>query len=205
MSRIVLFNKPFNVLSQFTDKGTEGSERITLSKFISVPDVYPAGRLDRDSEGLMVLTNDGQLQAQISSPRFKQPKTYLIQVEGDPSDEDLDRLAKGVELKDGMTRPAEVSRIDEPPFLWERNPPIRVRKAIPDSWISVTITEGRNRQARRMTASIGHPTLRLIRFRVGEWTLDGLQPGESRMIETKAKPMDRHLRQKPRYPRPRSK
>lgn len=205
MSRIVLFNKPFNVLSQFTDKGSEGSARETLSKFINVPDVYPAGRLDRDSEGLMVLTDDGQLQAQISSPRFKQPKTYLVQVEGDPSDENLALLAKGIELKDGMTRAAQVSRIDEPPFLWERDPPIRVRKSIPNSWISITITEGRNRQVRRMTAAINHPTLRLIRFRVGEWSLDDLKPGEMRVIETKAKPMDRHLRRKPRYPRSRSK
>lgn len=204
MSRIVLFNKPFNVLSQFTDKGSEGSTRETLSKYINIPDVYPAGRLDRDSEGLMVLTDDGQLQAQISNPRFKQRKTYFVQIEGEPSDETLAVLAKGIELKDGMTRPAEVSRIQTPPFLWERDPPIRVRKSIPDSWVSVTITEGRNRQVRRMTAAIGHPTLRLIRYRVGAWSLDGLQPGEMRLIETKAKPMDKSLRQKPKYPRSRS-
>ena len=204
MSRIVLFNKPFNVLSQFTDKGSEGSTRETLSKYINIPDVYPAGRLDRDSEGLLVLTDDGQLQAQISNPRFKQRKTYFVQIEGEPSDEILAVLAKGVELKDGMTRPAEVSRIQTPPFLWERDPPIRVRKSIPDSWVSVTITEGRNRQVRRMTAAIGHPTLRLIRYSVGAWSLDGLQPGEMRLIETKAKPMDKSLRQKPKYPRSRS-
>jgi len=204
MSRIVLFNKPFNVLSQFTDKGSEGSTRETLSKYINIPDVYPAGRLDRDSEGLMVLTDDGQLQAQISNPRFKQRKTYFVQIEGEPSDETLAMLAKGIELKDGMTRPAEVSRIQTPPFLWERDPPIRVRKSIPDSWVSVTITEGRNRQVRRMTAAIGHPTLRLIRYSVGAWSLDGLQPGEMRLIETKAKPMDKSLRQKPKYPRSRS-
>ncbi len=194
MSRIVLFNKPFNVLSQFTDKGSEGSERETLSTYISVPDVYPAGRLDRDSEGLMVLTDDGQLQAQISNPRFKQRKTYLAQIEGIPSDEDLAKLADGIELKDGITRPAEIFRIEEPPFLWERNPPIRVRKTVEDCWISLTITEGRNRQVRRMTAAIGHPTLRLVRQRVGDWTLDGIKPGEFRLIETKTKPMPKRTK-----------
>ena len=139
MSRIVLFNKPFNVLSQFTDKGTQGSPRATLSDFIDVPDVYPAGRLDRDSEGLMVLTDDGRLQAQISNPRFKQEKTYYAQVEGIPSEGAIAELAKGVTLNDGLTRPAKVKRIDEPDFLWERDPPIRVRQSVPDCWISITI------------------------------------------------------------------
>ncbi|MDG1738914.1 MAG: pseudouridine synthase [Paracoccaceae bacterium] len=199
MSRIVLFNKPFNVLSQFTDKGSEGSERETLSTYINVPEVYPAGRLDRDSEGLMVLTDDGQLQAQISNPRFKQRKTYLAQIEGIPSEEDLAKLADGIELKDGMTRPAEVSRIEEPSFLWERNPPIRSRKTVQDCWISLTITEGRNRQVRRMTAAIGHPTLRLVRQRVGDWTLDGIKPGEFRLIETKSKPMPKHRPKRPKF------
>jgi 23S rRNA pseudouridine2457 synthase len=185
MSRIVLFNKPFNVLSQFTDKGTEGTPRATLSDYISIPEVYPAGRLDRDSEGLMVLTDDGRLQAQISNPRYKQVKTYLAQVEGIPSDDDISKLTQGVDLKDGLTQKAEVKRIDPPNFLWDRDPPIRVRQSIPDCWISLTITEGRNRQVRRMTAAIGHPTLRLIRYRVGNWTLDGIAPGESRLIEVK--------------------
>jgi len=199
MSRIVLFNKPFDVLSQFTGKGTEATPRATLSDFIDVPDVYPAGRLDRDSEGLMVLTDDGRLQARISNPRFKQTKTYLAQVEGIPSDEALNSLAKGVTLNDGPTRPAKVSRIPEPEFLWERNPPIRVRKSIPDSWISITITEGRNRQVRRMTAAIAHPTLRLIRYSVGRWTIDGLKPGEYSIAEASAKLGKRNSRsRKPR-------
>ena len=200
MSRIVLFNKPYNVLSQFTDKGSEGSPRATLSDYIDVPDVYPAGRLDRDSEGLMVLTDDGRLQAQISNPRFKQEKTYYAQVDGNPSDESLADLAKGVKLNDGMTRPAKVSRIEVPDFLWERDPPIRVRKSIPDSWVSITITEGRNRQVRRMTAAIGHPTLRLIRYSVGQWTLDGLKPGECSVAEVRAKLGQRN----PKSRRPRS-
>ncbi len=200
MSRIVLFNKPFNVLSQFTDKGSEGSPRATLSDFIDVPDVYPAGRLDRDSEGLMVLTDDGRLQAQISNPRFKQEKTYYAQVEGIPTDEAIIELAKGVKLNDGMTGAAKVKRIDAPDFLWDRDPPIRVRKSVPDSWISVTITEGRNRQVRRMTAAIGHPTLRLIRYAVGQWTVDGLKPGEYSVAEVKANLGKRN----PKSRRPRS-
>ena len=147
----------------------------------------------------MVLTDDGQLQAQISNPRFKQRKTYLAQIEGIPSEEDLAKLADGIELKDGMTRPAEVSRIEEPSFLWERNPPIRSRKTVQDCWISLTITEGRNRQVRRMTAAIGHPTLRLVRQRVGDWTLDGIKPGEFRLIETKSKPMPKHRPKRPKF------
>lgn len=173
---LILFNKPYDVLSQFTDKGSAGSIRRTLSDFIDVPGVYPAGRLDRDSEGLLLLTDDGRLQARIADPRFKLPKTYLVQVEGMVSDAALAALRNGVTLNDGPTRPAEVERIADP-NLWPRNPPIRVRRAIPDCWIRLTIREGRNRQVRRMTAAVGHPTLRLVRWRVGDWTLDGLAPG----------------------------
>lgn len=176
--RLILFNKPFEVLSQFTDRGSE-TARATLSDFIDVKGVYPAGRLDRDSEGLLLLCDDGRLQARISDPRFKMPKTYLVQVEGEPAEDDLDRLRKGVRLKDGMTSPAEVVRVDEPD-LWPRHPPIRVRKTVPDSWLSVTIREGRNRQVRRMTAAVGHPTLRLVRWSIGDWNVEGIAPGEWR-------------------------
>ncbi|SDG68608.1 pseudouridine synthase [Alloyangia pacifica] len=181
MARVILLNKPFNVLSQFTDKGTEGSPRETLSSYVKVPGVYPAGRLDRDSEGLLVLTDDGKLQARISSPKFKQPKTYLVQVEGSPTDAQLAQLRKGVELKDGMTRPAQARLIPEPE-LWPRTPPVRFRKSVPDAWIELKITEGRNRQVRRMTAHVGLPCLRLVRWAVGTWTLDGIPPGEWREI-----------------------
>ena len=177
MPRTILFNKPFDVLSQFTDKGTEGSSRRTLSDFIDVPGVYAAGRLDRDSEGLLVLTSDGKLQQRIANPKNKWPKTYWVQVEGIPSDEALAKLRKGVELKDGLTKPAKVARMDEPEILWPRTPPIRVRKSVPDSWLKLTINEGRNRQVRRRTAAVGHPTLRLIRYSVGDWTIDGLPSG----------------------------
>ena len=180
MTRIVLFNKPFNVLSQFTDRGIEGRARETLSDYIQVSNVYPAGRLDRDSEGLMVLTDNGRLQAQISNPRHKTPKTYWAQVEGLPDAAALQALQTGLVLKDGRTAPAEARLIDEPAGLWPRTPPIRVRKSIPDCWLELTITEGRNRQVRRMTAAVGHPTLRLIRYRVGNWTLDGLETGHWR-------------------------
>ena len=179
MARVILFNKPFGVLSQFTDKGTEGSPRATLSDYISVPSVYPAGRLDRDSEGLMVLTDDGALQARISSPKYKRPKTYLAQVEGLPSEEHLAQLRKGVTLKDGPTRPAQVAMIDAPD-LWERDPPVRFRKTVPDGWLRLTITEGRNRQVRRMCAHVGLPCLRLVRWSVADWTLDGIGQGEWR-------------------------
>ena len=178
MSRLILFNTPFGVLSQFTDKGTEGSPRATLSDFIREKDVYPAGRLDRDSEGLLLLTDDGKLQAKLSNPKFKEPKTYLVQVEGTPDDAALNALAQGIVLKDGMTKPAEARRIEEPLWLWPRTPPIRVRKAIPDTWIELTLREGRNRQVRRMTAHVGHPTLRLIRVRIGSYTLEGIAQGE---------------------------
>lgn len=179
MTRVILFNKPFEVLSQFTDAGSTGSKRATLSDYIDVPMVYPAGRLDRDSEGLMVLTDDGSLQARISSPKFKQSKTYWAQVEGVVTAEALAALAQGVMLKDGMTRPAP-ARALAAPDLWPRVPPIRVRKSVPDSWLELTLTEGRNRQVRRMTAAVGFPTLRLIRVQVGEWRLDGLAPGQWR-------------------------
>ena len=181
MSNLILFNKPFGVLPQFTDRGSE-TKRATLSDYIDLPGVYPAGRLDRDSEGLMMLTGDGKLQARISDPKYKMPKTYLVQVEGEISDESLVTLQRGVELKDGLTRPAEVERLEEPD-LWPRDPPIRVRKSVPDCWLKLTISEGRNRQVRRMTAAVGHPTLRLVRWSVGEWSLEGLQPGEWRHAE----------------------
>lgn len=179
---IVLFNKPFNVLSQFTDKGNEGSDRRTLSEFIDLPNVYAAGRLDRDSEGLLILTDNGKLQARIASPKTRTEKVYWVQVEGAPLDQDLEPLRKGVMLKDGVTRPARVRLMEAPKGLWDRDPPIRVRKSVPDQWIEVTITEGRNRQVRRMTAAIGCPTLRLIRARIGDWTLDGLPPGAYKVL-----------------------
>ncbi|MGE4611397.1 MAG: rRNA large subunit pseudouridine synthase E [Paracoccaceae bacterium] len=178
MSKIILFNKPFNVLSQFTDKGTEGSSRQTLSDFIDVPDVYAAGRLDKDSEGLLVLTDDGRLQNRISDPKHKTAKTYWVQVEGIPDVAALTALQKGVKLKDGMTAPAKIRAMDEPATLWPRTPPVRFRKTVADSWLEITITEGRNRQVRRMTAAVGHPTLRLIRYRVGDWTIDGIVNGK---------------------------
>ena len=182
MTRLILFNKPFGVLSQFTDERV-GDPRPTLAAFIDLPGVYPAGRLDSDSEGLLVLCNDGRLQARIADPRFKLAKSYLVQVEGDPDETSLDRLRAGIQLKDGLTRPAQVERIPDP-ALWPRNPPIRVRKTVSDSWLKLTIREGRNRQVRRMAAAIGHPTLRLVRWSIGEWTLAGLQPGEWRSVPT---------------------
>jgi 23S rRNA pseudouridine2457 synthase len=175
MSRLILFNKPYDVLSQFTDCGTE-TVRPTLSAFIDVPAVYPAGRLDRDSEGLLLLTDDGRLQARIADPRFKMSKTYLVQVEGAPQAMALDRLRRGIRLKDGPTQPAEVECI-EPPALWPRNPPVRFRKSVPDHWLMLTIREGRNRQVRRMTAAVGLPTLRLVRWSIGDWTVEGIEPG----------------------------
>lgn len=184
MTKLILFNKPYDVLSQFTDKGTEGSPRRTLSEFINVPGVYAAGRLDRDSEGLMVLTDDGRLQARITSPRARTPKTYWAQVEGSPSAAQLEALRKGVTLKDGPTRPAKARLMDEPAGLWPRTPPVRYRKSVPDSWLELTITEGRNRQVRRMTAAVGLPTLRLIRARIGRWSLDGLAPGAWREVSS---------------------
>jgi 23S rRNA pseudouridine2457 synthase len=179
MQRLILFNKPYGVLPQFTDKGAAGSPRPTLSDYIDVPGVYPAGRLDMDSEGLMVLTDDGRLQARISDPKYKMAKTYLVQVEGDVDGDALEALRNGVQLNDGLTLPAGAERIDDPQ-LWPRDPPIRVRKSVPDSWIKLTIREGRNRQVRRMTAAVGYPTLRLVRWSIGDWTVDDLAPGEWR-------------------------
>lgn len=179
MSRLILFNKPYGVLCQFSD---DGSAKPTLARYIKVPGVYPAGRLDTDSEGLLLLTDDGRLQARIADPKFKAPKTYLAQVEGVPGEAALVALRRGVELKDGLTRPAEAELIDAPQ-LWPRDPPIRVRQSIPDSWISLTLREGKNRQVRRMTAAVGFPTLRLVRWQVGDWSLEGLAPGEWREVE----------------------
>ena len=175
---LVLFNKPYGVLSQFRSEGNHPG----LQDYIPIPGVYPAGRLDHDSEGLLLLTDDGDLQHRITDPRHKLAKTYWAQVEGLVDAQALGRLSKGIELKDGPTLPANAKPL-EPPSLWPRDPPIRFRKQVPDSWLALTITEGRNRQVRRMTAAVGFPTLRLIRWQVGPWTLDGLQPGTYRIIE----------------------
>ncbi|MDG2005028.1 MAG: pseudouridine synthase [Novosphingobium sp.] len=180
---LIAYNKPHGVLSQFTDRSMAGSKRQTLSDFIDVPGVYPAGRLDRDSEGLLLLTDEGPLQARIAEPRYKMPKCYLAQVEGEVAEASLDALRQGVRLKDGDTRPAEVERIADPE-LWPRDPPIRFRKSIPDCWLKLTIREGRNRQVRRMTAAVGHPTLRLVRWSIGDWTIEGVEPGEWREVAT---------------------
>jgi len=183
MAELVLFNKPFQVLSQFTDDGASGKDfpRLTLADFLRIPDIYPAGRLDYDSEGLLLLTSEGALQHRIASPTLKMPKTYWVQVEGDISDQALKHLAAGVELKDGLTRPAKAARMTAPP-VWPRVPPVRDRDSIPTSWIELTITEGKNRQVRRMTAAVGFPTLRLIRYRIGDWTLEGLECGAHRTV-----------------------
>ena len=173
---LILLNKPFRVLSQFRDR----DGRPTLADYVDVPGVYPAGRLDFDSEGLLLLTDDGGLLARISQPRSGTRKTYWAQVEGTPSQAQLDELVQGVDLKDGPARAVSARRIDEPAQLWERDPPIRYRASVPDSWIEIVLTEGRNRQVRRMTAAVGLPTLRLIRYAVGDWTVDGLAPGEWR-------------------------
>lgn len=173
---LILLNKPFRVLSQFRDP--DGRE--TLGDYVDVPDVYPAGRLDYDSEGLILLTDDGQLQARISHPKAQTRKTYRAQVEGNPTSEQLEQLVQGVKLKDGMARAVSARQIERPTDLWDRDPPIRYRANTPDSWIEVVLTEGRNRQVRRMTAAVGLPTLRLIRCSIGDWTVDGLAPGEWR-------------------------
>lgn len=175
--RLIAFNKPFDVLTQFTD----ADGRATLADFIALPGVYPAGRLDRDSEGLLLLTNDGRLQARITDPQHKLAKIYWVQVEGEPSEAQLQLLRDGPVLNDGPTRPAQVERIAEPD-LWPRDPPVRFRRQIPTSWLAITLREGRNRQVRRMTAAVGLPTLRLVRVRIGDWALDDLQPGQWREI-----------------------
>jgi 23S rRNA pseudouridine2457 synthase len=179
MGHILLFNKPFGVICQFSRDGMHP----TLADYISLPAFYPAGRLDTDSEGLLVLTDDGQMQHRITDPKHKLPKTYWVQVEGVPDSAVLERLRLGVKLSDFTTRPAEARLIDEPVGLWSRNPPIRHRNNIPTFWLELTISEGKNRQVRRMTAAVGLPTLRLIRYRIGEWSLDGLEPGSWRLKE----------------------
>jgi 23S rRNA pseudouridine2457 synthase len=171
---LIAFNKPFNVLCQFTDS----AGRRTLADYVTVKDVYPAGRLDYDSEGLLLLTDDGKLQKRIADPQHRTKKTYLAQVEGIPDDKALAALCRGLKLKDGMTLPADVRVVEEPDWLWPREAPIRYRRNIPTAWLRLTITEGRNRQVRRMTAAVGHPTLRLVRVSIASWSLDGLEPGE---------------------------
>lgn len=174
MSRVLLFNKPYGVICQFSRDGLHP----TLADYIAVPGFYPAGRLDTDSEGLLLLTDDGKLQHRITDPKHKLPKTYWVQVEGVPDEVALGRLRRGVQLKDGLTLPAEASLMAEPADLWQRDPPVRFRKDIPTSWLQLTIREGKNRQIRRMTAAVGFPTLRLIRHAIGDWSLDGIAPGK---------------------------
>lgn len=181
MSQLVLFNKPFNTLCQFT--GEPGDS--TLADYVDIPKVYPAGRLDKDSEGLLLLTDDGQLQHQIANPKKKMAKTYWVQVEGAPNEKDLEPLRHGVEIQKYITKPAKVKIIDEP-NVWRRDPPVRERKNVPDTWLELTLKEGKNRQVRRMTAAIGFPTLRLIRAQIGPWGLEGLAPGEYKVIDVEA-------------------
>jgi 23S rRNA pseudouridine2457 synthase len=178
MGHILLFNKPYGVICQFSRDGLHS----TLADYIALPDFYPAGRLDTDSEGLLLLTDEGRLQHRITDPRHKLPKVYWVQVEGVPDEAALNQLRRGVMLNDGLTRPAETRTMSEPAGLWPRDPPIRERKAIPTSWLELTLREGRNRQVRRMTAAVGYPTLRLIRYAIGEWCLEGLAPGAWREV-----------------------
>lgn len=184
MSGVILFNKPYGVLCQFRASG----DRQTLKDFIAVPAVYPAGRLDADSEGLVVLTGDGQLQHRISAPEHKLVKTYFVQIEGIPTNDTLQELARGIDLGDYITRPARAEFADEPAWLWPRQPPVRFRRNIPTSWLKLSIGEGKNRQVRRMTAATGYPTLRLVRYAVGSWSLVGLAPGTWREIGTDTHP-----------------
>lgn len=180
--KLILFNKPYRVMSQFSPQG----DKKTLAEFIDIKGVYPAGRLDFDSEGLMLLTDDGKLQAKITSPDSNKYKTYLVQVEGEPQRKALIKLQRGVELKEGRTLPARVKKIQQPDDLWPRDPPIRFRKDNPTSWLEIQIREGKNRQLRRMTAAVGYPALRLIRIKIDEWGLQGLQPGEYSQVEYSA-------------------
>ena len=181
---LIALNKPFNVLCQFTDRSVSEQgrpKRRTLAEFVKIPDVYPAGRLDYDSEGLLLLTDDGRLAQRLTDPRHRIEKTYLVQVEGNPTDAQIAQLCKSVNLNDGPTLPALAHRLDAAPdWLWPRDPPVRFRKTVPDAWIELTICEGRNRQVRRMTAAVGLPTLRLVRVRIGDVALDGLAPGHTR-------------------------
>ena len=200
MAKLILLNKPFQVLSQFT---TDTDKR-TLADYLSIKNIYPAGRLDFDSEGLLLLTDNGRLQAQISDPRYKLPKTYWVQVEGEATEEHCHQLCQGVQLKDGAAV-ALSCQLLPPPQLWERQPPIRVRQSVPDSWIAITIDEGRNRQVRRMTAAVDLPTLRLVRVQIGDYALDGLQPGEYRQIDVAVEASSPRQRSKRKRARPTSK
>ena len=196
---LVLFNKPFDVLCQFTDRSNP--PRRTLAEFGLPPGVYPAGRLDLDSEGLLLLTDDGALAHRLTDPRHEAHKTYLVQVEGEPDEAALRKLRSGVPLNDGVTRPAQARMLPRVPgWLWPRNPPVRFRKSVPDTWLELTIHEGRNRQVRRMTAAVGLPTLRLVRIRIGTYGLDGLAPGASRVYDAAPAPQ-RPLHVEPRRPR----
>ena len=204
MATLLLFNKPFRVLSQFTSEG----DKATLADYVSVKDVYAAGRLDYDSEGLLLLTDNGSLQHQIANPSQKMEKTYWAQVEGNISQQALQQLARGVELKDGLTKPAKAIRIDPPAGLWPRNPPIRERANIPTSWVELKIKEGKNRQVRRMTAAVGFPTLRLIRAAVGQWSLEDIPVGEYQTLSVEAprhKPTPKRAHQKPQQKQPQGK
>lgn len=185
MAKLIVFNKPFGVLSQFTDSdANHNSKRQTLADYIDIPNVYAAGRLDKDSEGLLLLTDDGKLQQRIADPKFKWAKHYWVQVEGTVSSETINALRQGVTLKDGITMPAEVNQIDEPENLWQRDPPVRFRKTIPTQWLDIVIKEGRNRQVRRMTAAVNHPTLRLVRHKIGPVELGALELGKYKEIDT---------------------